>query len=101
MIRRTLPLAGISDFDSFHCVSADSLGFPEYYGKNMNAWIDVMTDWPQTLSVAADQDLVLVLSGSDGFAKRCPDVLVALWEAVASVNGRRSAGSPRLLLDLA
>ncbi len=101
MIARMLPLAQISDMDSFHRVSAHALDFPGYYGANMNAWIDLMTDWPQTLSVAAGEDLVLVLSGSDGFAERCPDVLAALWDAVASVNARRSAGSPRLLLDLA
>ena len=33
----------ITDTDSFHAVLAKTLGFPYFYGKNLNAWIDCMT----------------------------------------------------------
>jgi len=33
----------ISDWNSFHDTFADTLGFPSFYGRNMDAWIDCMT----------------------------------------------------------
>ena len=34
----------IVSWDTFHGVFADVLKFPNYYGRNMNAWIDCMSD---------------------------------------------------------
>jgi len=33
----------ITDWESFHSVFADVFGFPNFYGRNMNAWIDCMS----------------------------------------------------------
>lgn len=33
----------IVDRDSFHKVFKEKFGFPDYYGNNMDAWIDCMT----------------------------------------------------------
>ena len=33
----------IRDWDSFHDHFSEALGFPEFYGRNMNAWVDCMT----------------------------------------------------------
>lgn len=38
-----VPTDRITDWDSFHAVFADCLGFPDDYGANMNAWIDCLT----------------------------------------------------------
>jgi RNAse (barnase) inhibitor barstar len=39
----------ISDWKSFHAEFRRVFGFPEFYGHNMDAWIDCMTslDEPQ------------------------------------------------------
>lgn len=34
----------IKDFDSFHDEFQMKMGFFEGYGRNLNAWIDCMTD---------------------------------------------------------
>jgi hypothetical protein len=34
----------IGDADSFHDVSAATFGFPAFYGHNVNAWIDCLTN---------------------------------------------------------
>ncbi len=39
----TVPVSEIKDWDTFHTVFAHVFGFPDYYGRNMNAWIDCMT----------------------------------------------------------
>ena len=38
-----IPTSRISDWDSFHRVFAEAMGFPDFYGRNMSAWIDCMT----------------------------------------------------------
>lgn len=35
--------ARLRDWETFHSVFALELGFPSFYGKNMNAWIDCMS----------------------------------------------------------
>ena len=39
----------ISDWESFHDVLSEVMGFPEFYGRNMNAWIDCMTSLDEPL----------------------------------------------------
>ncbi len=33
----------IIDWESLHDVFAEALGFPGFYGRNMNAWVDCLT----------------------------------------------------------
>jgi RNAse (barnase) inhibitor barstar len=33
----------ITDWESFHAVFAEVFGFPSFYGRNMDAWIDCMS----------------------------------------------------------
>ena len=85
----------ITDWDSFHDFFAETLGFPAFYGRNMNAWIDCMTslDDPAagmtTVQVAPGDVLVLCLSGMGEFKRRCPEIYDALIECSAFVNFRR------------
>ena len=34
----------VTDWDSFHDIFKMTFGFPDFYGRNMNAWIGCMTD---------------------------------------------------------
>jgi hypothetical protein len=34
----------ISDFATFHTVFARTFAFPDFYGRNMDAWIDCMSN---------------------------------------------------------
>jgi hypothetical protein len=38
-----VPTDEITYWDTFHDVFAAVLGFPEFYRRNMNAWIDCLT----------------------------------------------------------
>ena len=33
-----IPTEQITDWETFHTVFAEILGFPDFYGRNMNAW---------------------------------------------------------------
>jgi hypothetical protein len=85
----------ITDWGSFHDLFSKTLGFPAFYGRNMNAWNDCMTsldaptDGLSTVHVASGDVLVLCISGATDLKKRCPEIYEALVECSAFVNYRR------------
>jgi Barstar (barnase inhibitor) len=88
-------LGRIVDWPTFHAVFAETLGFPAFYGRNMDAWIDCMTylDDPvarmTAVHAAPGQVVVLQCAGVKAFAARCPEQYAALVECSAFVNWRR------------
>jgi hypothetical protein len=79
-------------------------GFPDFYGKNMNAWIDCMTyvDDPHsgmsTVHCERGSVLALELLNVESFRQRCPELYGAVVEGVAFVNWRRlEIGDPAVL----
>ena len=92
----------IHDQNSFHDVFAAALGFPDFYGRNMDAWIDCMTylDEPQagmtSLHGTASDPVVVHLDGINAVPKEIYDDLV---ECAALVNWRLVAmGEPAILI---
>lgn len=90
-----IPVNQITDWETFHKVFAEVLGFPDYYGHNMNAWIDCMTyiDEPDlgmtSIHVDIGQILVLDLGDCTLFASKCPIQYETLLDCSAFVNYRR------------
>lgn len=94
----------IRDWASFHDVFSETFGFPDFYGRNMDAWIDCMTslDDPaagmSTIHAPKGGVLTLQLDGVDGFAERCPEQYRAVIDCCAFVNWRRiEVGEPAVL----
>jgi hypothetical protein len=91
----TLDTRQMTDWESFHSVFADAFGFPDFYGRNMDAWIDCMTylDDPGARMTSVHSPpggvLVLQLDYVDDFAARCPEQYNAVIECAAFVNWRR------------
>ena len=87
----------IHDWESFHDVSAEALGFPPYYGRNLDAWIDCVD------SLAREDGAVLTLLISHGAAFRacCPEQYAALIECSAFVNWRRAVADEPSVVALA
>jgi len=94
----------ITDWDSFHDHFAVTLGFPGFYGRNMDAWNDCMTylDDPEagmtSVHVSRGDVVVLCVAAVTDFKKRCPEIYDALIECSAFVNWRRiEMGEPAVL----
>ena len=85
----------ISDWNSFYDVFAEAFGFPDFFGRNMDAWIDCMTslDSPEDgmtrINVEPGQVVVIQLNHVKDFARRCPEQCAAIIEGAAFVNWRR------------
>ncbi len=82
----------ITDWKSFHDTFARALDFPNYYGRNMNAWIDCISD--------RDNAFVLHLNNAASFRARCPDLYAAIIESSSFSNWRdlESGGTPLVFL---
>ena len=91
----------ITDWESFHSVFAETMGFPEFYGRNMNAWVDCMTysdDGMTHFTVATGDLFHLEVTDTKDFAKRLPEIFQAFIESAAFVNWRRAEqGEPPVL----
>lgn len=99
-----IPVDKINDWASFHDVFQRALGFPDFSGRNMDAWIDCMTsvdapaDGLTTVTVPPGEVLVLRIYDPFDFRRRCPEQYHALIECSAFVNRRRTdVGDPPVL----
>ncbi len=93
----------ITDHDTFHNVFDDAFGFPGFYGRNMNAWIDCLTsldedDGMRSITILPGQVLTIQLENYKDFKARCPALLDDIIECSAFVNWRRiETGEPSVL----
>jgi hypothetical protein len=101
----TLPLGRISDWASFHSVSAEVFGFPHFYGHNNNAWIDCLRyladgDGMSKFHLVGDDRLVIRLPGFKAFQQTHGDIASGLLDCVDAVNSDYIARGeiPRLVL---
>lgn len=95
--------SSINDWDSFHSLFQTTMGFPDFYGNNMNAWIDCMTyldedDGMSLVKVEKGTVLVLELENSKKLKEQHRDIYDALVECSSFVNYRRiDLGEPAVL----
>src|SRR5689334_22493580 len=86
----------IKDWDSFHNYFSKIFGFPDFYGKNMDAWNDCMTyldepDSGMTANISGNKKdcVVLNILNVTEFKQRVPHIYDALVECSSFVNYRR------------
>jgi RNAse (barnase) inhibitor barstar len=97
----------ICDWDSFHDVFAEAFGFPAFYGRNLDAWIDCLGSLDRPLEgmtavhVQPGEVVSLLLDHVDDFAQRCPEQYAAIVECSALVNWRRATSGESPVLALA
>jgi RNAse (barnase) inhibitor barstar len=97
----------ITDWDSFDNVFAEVFGFPEWYGRNMDAWIDCMSslDYPDDglseVKCPVGDVVVLHLEHADTLAARAPEIFQDLLDCAAAVNWRRIERGHKAVLALA
>ena len=76
----------IQDWASFHAAFSTELDFPDYYGNNMDAWIDCMSDLYDKETLAA-----ITIKNAASLKERKPEIYNALVECSAFVNWRLTA----------
>jgi RNAse (barnase) inhibitor barstar len=100
-----VPLSKITDWDSFYATFAAALGVPDCYGRNMNAWIDCLTDEGDGMTafpIATCDVLTIQLQDCKDSRERClRDVRSARRQRcvreLASDRNERTADPRRLI----
>tara|TARA_R110002073_G_scaffold1715_1_gene12219 strand:+ start:100752 stop:101090 length:339 start_codon:yes stop_codon:yes gene_type:complete len=95
----------IIDRETFHNVFREALGFPDFYGMNMDAWIDCMTsldeeDGLTAVTLKPGEVLTLRLDDYKDFKARCPDIAQDIIECSAFVNWRRNDTGDKSVLAI-
>jgi hypothetical protein len=84
----------IKDWESFHRVFADVMGFPDFYGNNNNAWIDCMSyiddkdAGMSKVTVNPGESLNIIVSGTENAIESTSEVFLGFIDIVAFVNQR-------------
>lgn len=97
----------ITDWPSFHRECRDAFGFPDFYGCNMDAWIDCLSylrddEGMTKFRLAANQILQIDVLHADALRSSVPGLLDALEECIALINERYAdyGEKPALILKL-
>ncbi|MEM6554016.1 MAG: barstar family protein [Planctomycetota bacterium] len=92
----------ISDWGTFHDVFSEAFGFPGFYGKNLDAWIDCLSclDDPDAgMTSVHGSSIDPVVLQLDHAGTLADTLFEALAEGVAFVNWRRlEQGDPAILM---
>ena len=96
--------AQLRDWDSFHSLFASAFGYPCFYGRNMDAWIDCMSTLDDPVAgltrihMQPGAMVTVQIEHATAFAARGAEQYRALVECTACVNERRALeGLPPLL----
>lgn len=93
MKKHVIDGASITDWESFHDTFAQEFAFPGYYGRNMDAWNDCMSDIEGPIS--------LLIENAGVLKEKNPEIFEALAECTAFVNWRFTdeGGEPIIALS--
>ncbi len=83
----------ITDWASFHATCKEAFGFPEFYGNNINAFIDCLTyidegEGMSNIVLGEGETLRIELKSGVKFRERLPEIYQWLNDAIAAVNER-------------
>jgi RNAse (barnase) inhibitor barstar len=96
----------IKDWDSFHDQFSDMFGFPEFYGKNMDAWIDCMSYLDDCVSgmtkvwINKGETLIIELYNNEVFKNRSKEIYLKLLQCIAIVNKRNLEANKKTTISL-
>lgn len=97
----------ITDWDAFHTESQKVFGFPDFYGRNMSAWIDCLSYLRDDESMSKfrlkpDETLIIELQDSALLQQKSPDIVEELSFCVNAINERYDdyGEKPALVLRL-
>lgn len=89
-----IDLGNIHDWGSFHDEFQRVFGFPEFYGRNMDAWVDCMS----SIQCEKGKTVTIELGDVSVFKMQHPELFLAIVECSSFVNWRLiEAGEPPVL----
>lgn len=95
----------IYDWDSFHTTCKVAFGFPDFYGMNLNAFIDCLSyfdegDGISNIVLDPNEILHIEVLESHDFKSRLPDVFEGFADSVDFINRRFVEDGKKEKIDL-
>ena len=83
----------IKDWESFHSECEREFGFPEFYGRNMDAWVDCLSylrdeDGMTKFRLKPDEILQIEVSKAALLKQSAPEILDDLTFCIEAINER-------------
>lgn len=93
MAKVKLDGALIKDWDAFHSECQREFGFPESYGRTMDAWVDCMSylrddEAMSKFHLAENEVLEIAIANSAALKQNQPEILDELTFCVEAINDR-------------
>jgi RNAse (barnase) inhibitor barstar len=95
----------ITDWPSFHAECQKKFDFPDFYGRNMDAWIDCLStlrddDHMSAFMLAPDEVLQIEIENSQALKKSSPEMIETLLDCIDAVNERYTENGEKPALEL-
>jgi hypothetical protein len=93
MAKVKLDGAQITDWDAFHSACQREFGFPDYYGRNMDAWVDCLSylrdeEGMSKFHLAENEVLDIEIVHSAQLKQNQPEILDELTFCIEAINDR-------------
>ena len=72
----------LTDWNSFHSEFKSELNFPDYYGENMDAWIDCVDE-------LSEKPTLINIKNGKVLKENSPEIFEAILECSAFINHRK------------
>jgi RNAse (barnase) inhibitor barstar len=97
--------SAIRDWPSFHRECQIKLGFPEFYGRNLDAWIDCLStlrdnDGMSIFALEPDETLQIEIVNAGVLRNQETQILDTLLDCVDAVNQRYTENGEKPALEL-
>lgn len=100
--------AAIADWPTFHQACKTAFGFPDFYGGNMDAWVDCMSylrddDGMTRFKLQENEVLTITITNAGALRAAAPEILDDLQFCIEAINDRYTdyGEKPALALELA
>lgn len=83
----------ITDWESFHIQCQNAFGFPDFYGRNMDAWVDCLSylrddEGMSKFRLKPNEFLQIEIAHAELLKQRLPDLLEELKFCIDGINER-------------
>lgn len=83
----------ITDWPTFHAQRREAFGFPDFYGNNLDAWVDCLSylrddDGMTKFHLAEDEVLEIEVANADALRKQAPELLEEVTFCIEGINER-------------
>lgn len=95
----------IHDWDSFHDECQQAFGFPEFYGRNLDAWVDCLSylrddDGMTRFRLEEQEKLEIVILNAEQMRAQVPDILEEITYCIGGLNERYEDYGEKAALSL-